>query len=168
MTRNDTASYARFWKVEPQATAYLGYKDIGAFRMFRFHHVLLKWFLVFYEFLQKVNAKVRQQALTVISEIPQLSSQSDSDPIDDETEAKEAATTRRFEAFDRAALTTLNLSKEVLKAVGKGDKAVGRAEVGALRQKYEEVSGLLDEVRKAVGDEVMNTIEAMRLSREEM
>ncbi|MCJ1262908.1 hypothetical protein MMC22_002778 [Lobaria immixta] len=49
-----------------------------------------------YEYLQKVNAKVRQQALTVISEIPQLSSQSDSDPTDDETEAKEAATTRKI------------------------------------------------------------------------
>lgn len=61
--------------------------------MFRFHHVVLKRFLVFYEYLQKVNAKVRQQALTVISEIPQRSSQSDSDLSEDETEAKEAATT---------------------------------------------------------------------------
>lgn len=44
---------------------------------------------------------------------------------------------------------------------------MGRA-VGALRQKYEEASRLLDDARKAVGDEVMDTIEAMRLSWEEM
>ena len=68
MIRNDTASYARFWKSEPKSAAYLGYKDIGVFRMFRFHHVVLKWFLVFYENLQKANVKVPLSLLKDISD----------------------------------------------------------------------------------------------------
>ncbi|MCJ1263624.1 hypothetical protein MMC22_003494 [Lobaria immixta] len=68
MIRNDTASDARFWKIEPKAALYPRYKDIDAFRMFRFYRVVLKWFLVFYKNLQKVNTKVPLLLLKDISD----------------------------------------------------------------------------------------------------
>lgn len=52
--------------------------------------------------------------------------------------------------------------------MGKGDKIPSRGEVSVLRKKYDEARQMLDGARKAVGDEIMNTIEAMRASREKV
>ncbi|MCJ1264243.1 hypothetical protein MMC22_004114 [Lobaria immixta] len=54
------------------------------------------------------------------------------------------------------------LCQGVIHAVEKGDKAMGKAEAKALRKRYEEAQELLDNARRAAGDEVMDTIEAMR------
>lgn len=81
-------------------------------------------------------------------------------------EAEEAAVTRRIKAFDTAALAALNLNKEIIRTLGKGDKAPRRANVKELCKRYEEASELLDGARKMVGDDVMGTVKAIRLSRE--
>ncbi|MCJ1267243.1 hypothetical protein MMC22_007128 [Lobaria immixta] len=105
---------------------------------------------------------------TVIRELPQLSSESESEFSTGEEEAKEAASIRHIEAFDNAALVALHLSKKVLGAMGKGDKIPSRGEVSALRKMYDEARQMLDGARKAVGNETMDMIEAVRASRVEV
>lgn len=102
-----------------------------------------------------------------ISELPQLSSESKSDSTTGEEEAGEAAFVRHVEAFDKAALVALHLSKEVLGAMGKGDKIPSR-EVSALGKKYDKARQMLDGARKAVGEETMDVVETMRMSRHEV
>lgn len=116
---------------------------------------------------KKAEPKASQTDKTVkkrkISEIPRLSSESESGSTEEEENARETAVVRKIEAFDTAALTALELSKEIIKAVRKGGKAVGKIEVGAWCQKYEEASALLDGARKTAGEETMETVEAIRL-----
>lgn len=70
MRGSDTSSFAnaRVWKNEPQAAAYLGYNNLADYRMFRFHHIVLDWYLVFQEFCHGRTARIPLSLLRDIEE----------------------------------------------------------------------------------------------------
>ena len=65
MKSAEADSFFKNWKNEPKVAAYLGYQKLAGFRRFRFHHVMIEWFFIFYH----KNAKV---PLSVISDVKQM------------------------------------------------------------------------------------------------
>ena len=60
MSPDSIEKHSRFWKTEPKTAAYLGYDDLAEFRAFRFHPVVLKWYLVYAKRSSEVTKKMNK------------------------------------------------------------------------------------------------------------
>jgi hypothetical protein len=49
--------YVKFYKNESKTTIYLSYKNVNMFKAFRFHSIVLSWYLIYHEFCQFRNVK---------------------------------------------------------------------------------------------------------------
>lgn len=68
MERRDTTSFAKFWENKVKVAGSLGYDNVAEFRMFRFNHIVLDWFLIFNEHYRGKGAK---SPFTLLQDIPQ-------------------------------------------------------------------------------------------------